>query len=62
VQYTSQLAAALLTIGRPGRLQFQLDTGIAVYRHYTALDNGNTVESLGFKDAPFYRAGLAWRW
>lgn len=62
VQYTSQLAAALLSIGRPGGLQVQVDAGSTVYRHYTALDNRNTVESLGFKDAPFYRAGLTWRW
>jgi hypothetical protein len=62
VRYTSQIVGALIAIGRLGGPQLQFDAGWTVYRHYTALENGDTVVSLGFKDAPFYRAGLAWRW
>jgi hypothetical protein len=62
VRYTAQLAGALVAVGRPGGPQLQLDAGATVNRSYTARDQGNTVLALGFKDAPFYRAGLAWRW
>lgn len=62
VRYTAQRVGALVSIGRPAGPQLQFDAGQTLYRHYTALDNRDTVLSLGFKDAPFYRAGLAWRW
>ncbi len=61
VRYTSQLAGVLLAIGPAWGPQLQLDAGTTLYRHYTARDNGNTVLSLGFKDAAFYRMGVAVR-
>lgn len=61
VRYTTQLAGVLLAIGPARGPQLQLDAGTTLYRHYTALDNGDTVLSLGFKNAAFYRIGAAVR-
>ncbi len=61
VRTTSQLVGALVAIGPVSGPQVQIDAGTSVYRHYTALNDRDTVVSLGFHDAMFYRAGLAVR-